>query len=58
MKNHTPTDKMVIDVLSSKIKNLDHSLLESETKVQFQEEEILKLKQEVANLKYELGEDA
>ena len=42
----TPTNKMVIDALMSQIKGM------------FQEEEIVKLKQENANLKYELKEVA
>ena len=53
-----PTDKMLIDVLASKIKSLDYSLLESETKVQLQEDEILKLKKEIAELKYQAEEVA
>ena len=53
-----PTDKMLIDVLASKIKGLDYSLLKSETKVQLQEEEILKLKKEIAELKYQAEEVA
>ena len=52
----TPTDKMVIDALMSQIKGLEYTLMTSETKVMFQEEEIAKLKQENANLKYELKE--
>ena len=54
----TPTDKMVIDALMSQIKGLEYTLMTSETKVMFQEEEIAKLKQENANLKYELKEVA
>ncbi len=55
---HQPTDKMVINALLDKITSLEHSLLKSETKVMFQEEEIVKLKQENANLKHELKEVA
>ena len=54
----TPTNKMVIDALMSQIKGLEYMLMTSETKVMFQEEEIVKLKQENANLKYELKEVA
>ena len=53
-----PTDKMLIDVLASKIKGLDYSLLKSETRVQLQEDEILKLKKEIAELKYQAEEVA
>jgi len=54
----TPTNEMVINALSDKITSLEYSLLQSDTKVMFQEEEIAKLKQENANLKYELKEVA
>jgi len=54
----TPTNKMVIDALMGQIKGLEYMLMTSETKVMFQEEEIVKLKQENANLKYELKEVA
>jgi len=52
----TPTDKMVIDALLGRIKGLEYDYMTSSTKVMFQEEEIAKLKQENANLKYELKE--
>ena len=52
----TPTNEMVINALSDKITSLEYSLLQSDTKVMFQEEEIAKLKQENANLKHELKE--
>tara|TARA_Y100000310_G_scaffold116838_1_gene115512 strand:+ start:331 stop:543 length:213 start_codon:yes stop_codon:yes gene_type:complete len=53
-----PTNKMVLDYLKDKIKELEYRLGASETKVVLQEDEIVKLKQENANLKWELKEVA
>ena len=58
MKMETPTKQMVIDVLAEKVKSLEYQLLQVESKVMFQEEELAKLKQENVNLKYELKEVA